>query len=52
VPGVVITEFEFVKFGVNGNFFNNFCGATSCSIIPTKEKVCVPVPVGNDSNSS
>ena len=31
---------------------NNFCAAISCSFIPTNEKVWVPDPAGNDSNSS
>ena len=52
MPGVVTTDEEFVRFGLRENFFNNFCGAISCSIIPTSENVWVPEPDGNASNSS
>ena len=52
MPDVVKILDEFVKSGFNGNFLNNFCGAICCSLIPTKENVWVPEPVGNDSNSS
>ena len=50
-PDVVLTDVEFVKFGLIGNFLSNFCDAISCSSIPTKEKVCVPDPGCNASNS-
>ena len=30
---------------------SNFCAAICWSTVPTKEKVWVPVPEGNDSNS-
>ena len=52
MPEVVKILSELDKLGLSGNFLNNFCGAISCSFIPTNEKVWVPDPAGNDSNSS
>ena len=52
VPGVVFTLEELVILGFSGNFLSNFCAATCCSTVPTNEKVWVPEPAGNDSNSS
>ena len=51
-PDVVLTDVEFVKFGLIENFLSNFCDAISCSSIPTIEKVCVPDPGCNASNST